>query len=311
MDSNEGLKDQGGHQRGPQLSGELANKPGYQVGTATPADQPGAQSFAEVVKSESHEGTDKPATYAEAAAASQSEETDDTDKRPVSSEVDGAVTESVPSVSEPSADRNVPVTPKTAPFPSVDGSRRVSYPAAQGTPVHRLSTFSTLSASPSASSLSRASPSSLRSDPVSGDSSKQGTPGAPFNKEDKRQKRLSSIKGFVRRISDQGGLTRSASGLLKSPKPERGSGRNIDEGLAPESSEAGDEVIDERTALLQGRDPIQGVATPPVPAGGQAAEQIERAEQALAPNSTSQPASIKTHSGSSSRKEKKKKKNRR
>lgn len=289
----------------------MANKPGYQVDTAAPADQPGAESFAEVVKSEPHEGTDKPATYAEAAAEpSQSEETDDKDKQPVSSEVDGAVTESVPSVSEPSADRNVPVTPKTAPFPSVDGSRRASYPAAQDTPVHRLSTFSTLSASPSASSLSRASPSSLRSDAVSGDSIKQGTPGASSNKEDKRRKRLSSIKGFVRRISDQGGLTRSASGLLKSPKPERDNGRNVDEGLAPESSEAGDEVIDERTALLQGRDPIEGVETPPAPAGGQAAEQVERAEQALAPH-TSQPASIKTHSGSSSRKEKKKKKNRR
>ncbi|KIR26009.1 ABC transporter [Cryptococcus deuterogattii LA55] len=192
-DSSKGLKDQGGHRKGAEPSGELANKPGYQVDTAAPADQPGAESFAEVVKSEPHEGTDKPATYAEAAAElSQSEETDDKDKQPVSSEVDGAVTD----------------------------------------------------------------------------------------------------------------------GLLKSPKPERDNGRNIDEGLAPESSEAGDEVIDERTALLQGRDPIEGVETPPAPAGGQAAEQVERAEQALAPR-TSQPASIKTHSGSSSRKEKKKKKNRR
>ncbi|WWD16670.1 hypothetical protein CI109_101100 [Kwoniella shandongensis] len=38
-------------------------------------------------------------------------------------------------------------------------------------------------------------------------------------KGDKRRKRLSSIKGFVRRISDQGGLTRSPSGL-RSPTVE-------------------------------------------------------------------------------------------
>ncbi|KAK8861424.1 hypothetical protein IAR55_002243 [Kwoniella newhampshirensis] len=38
-------------------------------------------------------------------------------------------------------------------------------------------------------------------------------------KGDKRRKRLSSIKGFVRRISDQGGLTRSPSGL-RSPTTE-------------------------------------------------------------------------------------------
>lgn len=255
-----------------------------------------------------------PSTYAEAVAEpSQPEETNDKDKQAVSREAGGFITESVPSVSGPSAQSNgdysgAPATPKTVPFPSVYDSRRASYPAAQGTPVHRLSTFSTLSASPSISSLSRASPSSAKSDAVSGDSSKQDTPGASSNKEDKRRKRLSSIKGFVRRISDQGGLIRSASGL-RSPKPERDSGLNIDDGLVPETGEAAGEVIDERTALLQGRDPIQAGDTIPAPAGGQAAEQVERAEQVLAP--TSQPSSIKAHGRDSSRKEKKKKKNRR
>ncbi|AAW45126.1 hypothetical protein CNBL2610 [Cryptococcus deneoformans B-3501A] len=312
--SNGELKDQDDQQEGTKSTGEPVDKRGYKVDSPTPADQPGAQSFAEIVKSEPHEGKDMPSTYAEAAAEpSQPEETNDKDRQPVSSEVGESVTESVPSIPEPSApsigDHNAPATPKTVPFPSVYDSRRASYPAAQGTPVHRLSTFSTLSASPSVSSISRASPSSVKSDAVSGDSSKQDTPGASTNKEDKRRKRLSSIKGFVRRISDQGGLTRSPSGL-KSPKPERGKGLNIDEGLVPDNGAAGDEVIDERTALLQGQDPVRAAETLPAPAGGQASEQVGLAEQALAPP-TSLPASIKSHGGGNSRKEKKKKKNRR
>ncbi|OCF58072.1 hypothetical protein L486_04101 [Kwoniella mangroviensis CBS 10435] len=94
--------------------------------------------------------------------------------------------------------------PASVPFPS----------SASGKPAN-TKRWSTMSASPSiASALS--STGGGEGAPTGSSPSKSDTSGG--DKSDKRRKRLSSIKGFVRRISDQG-LTRSSSGL-RSPASE-------------------------------------------------------------------------------------------
>ncbi|WWC99148.1 hypothetical protein V866_006043 [Kwoniella sp. B9012] len=94
--------------------------------------------------------------------------------------------------------------PVSVPFPS----------SASGKPAN-TKRWSTMSASPSiASALS--STGGGEGAPTGSSPSKSDTSGG--DKSDKRRKRLSSIKGFVRRISDQG-LTRSPSGL-RSPASE-------------------------------------------------------------------------------------------
>ncbi|WWC68760.1 uncharacterized protein I206_102694 [Kwoniella pini CBS 10737] len=135
---------------------------------------------------------------------------------------------SVPFPSSPSVRKESIVTNSTAsPRQSIDQSPtkslslaspqspNVPFPSSASKPVN-TKRWSTMSASPSvASALSSQGEGSI---PTGSSPSKSETPSA--DKGDKRRKRLSSIKGFVRRISDQGGLTRSNSSGLKSPLSE-------------------------------------------------------------------------------------------
>ncbi|OCF30343.1 hypothetical protein I316_08014 [Kwoniella heveanensis BCC8398] len=112
--------------------------------------------------------------------------------------------ESPKSSPSPAKGKAFPEAPKPSSSPSVP------FPSSASRNPNRLSTMSN---SPSiASAMSSAGGSS----PTKSEVSSQHQ--VPADKGDKRRKRLSSIKGFVRRISDQG-LTRSPSGL-RSPASE-------------------------------------------------------------------------------------------
>ncbi|WVQ94535.1 hypothetical protein IAU59_001614 [Kwoniella sp. CBS 9459] len=114
----------------------------------------------------------------------------------------------------PVKSKAIPETPKPS------GSPSVPFPSSASrnpTPISNPNRLSTMSNSPSiASAMSSAGGSSPTKSDVS--SQYQNQSQVPVDKGDKRRKRLSSIKGFVRRISDQG-LTRSPSGL-RSPASE-------------------------------------------------------------------------------------------
>ncbi|WVF67088.1 hypothetical protein IAT40_001833 [Kwoniella sp. CBS 6097] len=160
------------------------------------------------------DGVPEPA--AEASAASEPTETvstaapDPTPESPVKQ--DTAIRlESPKSSPSPAKGKAFPESPK----PSPAASPSVPFPSSASRNPNRLSTMSN---SPSiASAMSSAGGSSPTKSELSSqhqNSSQQ----VPADKGDKRRKRLSSIKGFVRRISDQG-LTRSPSGL-RSPASE-------------------------------------------------------------------------------------------
>ncbi|WRT65564.1 uncharacterized protein IL334_002509 [Kwoniella shivajii] len=95
-----------------------------------------------------------------------------------------------------------PSTSPTVPFPSSVSNKR----------------FSTISNSPSVSSALSSNGTIEASGSSPSRSDGQSLGGGDKDKSDKKRNRLSSIKGFVRRISDQG-LTRSPSGL-RSPASE-------------------------------------------------------------------------------------------
>ncbi|ODN80701.1 hypothetical protein L202_02867 [Cryptococcus amylolentus CBS 6039] len=260
---------------------------GFEVEQSAPApgpiaEDPKALSFADTVKADAEPKTEEveaevgqasrePASEETKEVAPKTEEAPEPEVKAPETFADKAAAPVAPSGTVPE-----PATPKVVPFPSAASPRPVSFPGppSLSTPAnHRLSTLSAYSASPT--TPGNEPPSPTKSDAVSGFSDKSGTPGS--GTEDKRRKRLSSIKGFVRRISDQGGLTRSASGL-KSPRV------STDGGL-PETAE---NEADERTTLLS---PSTAEARSPAP------------EPAAKPQ-----APIKTHGGGSSRKEKKKNK---
>ncbi|WVO18034.1 hypothetical protein L204_105732 [Cryptococcus depauperatus] len=182
-----------------------------------------------------------------------------------------------PSYSPQAEQVSSPTTPRTVPFPS-GPQRLVSHASLTVTP-HHISTISTPSNTPSP--VSREVPSPAKSETIYADSSRSAT---PDDKGDKKRKRLSSIKDFVRRISDQGGLARNASGLssLKSPRVERERTANIGE------DNEGEEV-NETTSLLP-QQPISSQSSAPSVA------------------QTTSPKPISTHGGKNSRKDKKKKK---
>ncbi|WWC60172.1 uncharacterized protein I303_102737 [Kwoniella dejecticola CBS 10117] len=139
--------------------------------------------------------------------------------------------EDIPSVPFPASPsvRKESVATSASPSQSVDQSPTKSFPSSPGIPFPSSSTskpantkrWSTMSASPSvASALSSQGDGSTP--PLGSSPSKSETPSGDKDKDkgDKRRKRLSSIKGFVRRFSDQNGLTRSNSSGLKSPLSE-------------------------------------------------------------------------------------------
>lgn len=115
--------------------------------------------------------------------------------------------------------------------------RPVSFPA-----MPRLSSSMSISGQSVGSSSTPPSRSASNSDLLDGENGIANASGnsqgaTPDDKKDKRRKRLSSLKGFVRRISDQGGLSRSQSmggrsgskNGLASPDLEAASGENEDD----------------------------------------------------------------------------------
>ncbi|WVW80002.1 hypothetical protein I302_101975 [Kwoniella bestiolae CBS 10118] len=113
----------------------------------------------------------------------------------------------------------------------------VAFPSSASKPVN-TKRWSTMSASPSIASALSSTGGAEGSSPSKSETSQ--TPSGDKDKGDKRRKRLSSIKGFVRRISDQG-LTRSPSGL-RSPASED----------LPTISGNNENEADERTPLVGG-----------------------------------------------------------
>ncbi|WVQ73800.1 hypothetical protein IAR50_003381 [Cryptococcus sp. DSM 104548] len=275
---------------------EVDDAEGFDVEQSAPApgpiaEDPNALSFADTVKADAElQAEDVEAEVKQASREPASENVDKKESKAEESAPKAAeVSKPEPEVKAPetaggkaasptlapSGTVPEPATPKVVPFPSSSTSRPVSFPGPPSS-ANRLSTFSTHSASPG--TPSKEPPSPTKSDAISGISDKSGTPGT----DDKRRKRLSSIKGFVRRISDQGGLSRSASGMTRSGSGLKSPRMSVDSGL-PETAEA---EADERTTLLS---PTAAEARSP------------------APEPAKPQAPIKTHGGGSSRKEKKKK----